>query len=517
MRRRLAAIAAALSIAACSAPPAAVRQAPPGEAAFVYLTNLDVVTEWDPATSFSNEIIALQNIYETLTVWNPVTKKASPRLATSWNTSPDGRTWTFNLRQGVRFHSGRALDAEAVKSAVERTMKSGEGASYIWDAVESVRVSGPLSVTFALKYAAPLDLTASAAYSAYIYDTSVVDKVKDGKVDAGSGPYLIDRWHKGTETELTLKSFDGYWGGWDRPHYRTVKFQVVPDRATAWRKLQNGEASFVHRLSPRLFARAERTPGVRTSTMPSFQTAMMLFNTADGPLRDVRLRKALQRAVDYRGLIKAMDGAAVPASGIVPEGLPGHQRDRTPRQDLAMTARLLQRAGYGPSGKPLRLKLTYAEGDADQRTLVTQLARTLRPLNVTLDAQPMQWIAQWDLGKKRGQDIFVMYWWPDYADGYSWFGNVFRGGSPPVFNLTYLRDSAADGMIDTLPVLEVTDKQAAAKTFDELTTRLLDDRAAAAVPWVVSYQRAYLGGVSGYDDNPAYPDVVFVYDLRPSA
>ncbi|MFI6387313.1 ABC transporter substrate-binding protein [Nonomuraea sp. NPDC050540] len=517
MRRRLAAAALAFTIAACSAPPPPVRQAPPGEAAFVYAQNLDVVTDWDPATSYSNEIIALQNIYETLTVWNPVTKKAGPRLATAWNASSDGKTWTFTLRPGVKFHSGRPLDAAAVKAAVERTMKSGAGASYIWDAVESIQAPGPLTVTFQLKYAAPLDLTASAAYAAYIYDTAVVEQVKDGKTDAGSGPYTIASWRKGEENELTLKAFAGYWGGWDRPHYRTVKYRVVPDPRRRWELLQSGEVSFVNRLSPRLYARATRTPGVRTASMPSLQTAMLLFNTAHGPLRDVRLRKAVQKAVDYRGLIRALDGSAVPASGIVPEGLPGHQRGRISRQDLAMSAQLLQRAGHGPGGRPLKLTLTYAEGDADQATLARRLTETLRTLNVTLDARPMPWIAQWDRGKKRGQDIFVMYWWPDYADGYSWFGNVFRSGTPPVFNLTYLKDPVADSMIDMLPVLNVSDRPAAQKSFRQLTGRLLDERAVAAFPWVVNYQRAYLGAVAGYDDNPAYPDVVFVYDLRPSA
>ncbi|MFI6498746.1 ABC transporter substrate-binding protein [Nonomuraea typhae] len=519
MRRRLTAAVLMLTLAACTTPasPSEVRPDAQGEAAFVYAQNLDVVTDWDPATSYSNEVIALQNIYETLTVWNPVTKKASPRLATSWTSGADGKSWTFTLRPDVTFHSGRPLDAAAVKASIERTMKTDAGASYIWDAVETIRVTGPLTVTFQLKYAAPLDLTASAAYAAYIYDVSAVDQVKDGKQDAGSGPYTVDGWRKGAEHELTLKAYDGYWGGWDRPHYRTVKFRVVPDPRRRWELLQDGEISFVDRLSPGLYRRAVRTPGVRTADMPSFNTAMLLFNTERGPLRDVRLRKALQKAIDYRGLIRALGGGAVPASGIVPEGLPGHQRERLPRQDLAAALQLLQQAGYGPGGRPLTLTLTYAEGDADQKILVTRLAETLRPLNVTLDSRPMEWLAQWERGKQKAQDIFVMYWWPDYADGWSWFGNVFRSGKPPVFNLTYLKDSKADGMIDMLPMLNVTDPATAKKTFHQLTDRLLDVRAAAVFPWVVNYQRAYLGGISGYDDNPAYPDVVFVYDLRPSA
>ncbi|NUR84273.1 MAG: ABC transporter substrate-binding protein, partial [Nonomuraea sp.] len=411
------------------------------------------------------------------------------------------------------------VDAAAVKASIERTMKVGEGASYIWDSVSSIRADDPLTVTFTLKYAAPLDLAAASSYAGYIYDTKAAPDLKkwfgDGR-DAGSGPYTVAAWRKNQENEITLKAYDGYWGGWDQPHYRTVEFRVNPDPDQAFRMLQRGEASFVQRLNSRLYARARVTPGIRTSQRASFQTMMMLFNTADGPMRDPRVRRAVQKAVDYRGIVRALRGAASPLSGVVPEGLLGHVKGRYPRQDLAGAAALLQKAGYGPGGKPLRLSLTYAEGDTDERLLATRLAMALKPLNVTLDARAMEWNPQWDLGKKRGQDIFVMYWWPDYPDGYSWFTNVFRSADPVSFNLTYLRDSSVDGMTDSLPALTVTDRGAAQEVFARLTRRLIDQRSVAAMPWVVNYQRAYLGSIQGYDDNPAYPDVVFVYDLRPS-
>jgi peptide/nickel transport system substrate-binding protein len=520
LRRLLVAVAAlVLSVAACSTP-AEVRKAPPvGESAFVYVKNLDVISDWDPAKSYSNEIIAMQNIYETLTIWNPVTRKAGPRLATSWRSSSNGRTWTFTLRPGVTFHTGRPVDAAAVKASIDRTINGKAGASYIWDAVSGIRADGPRTVTFTLKYPVPLDLVASSGYAAYVYDTKAapdLGKWFEAGRDAGSGPYTVASWHKGKEQELTLKSYDRYWAGWDQPHYRTIEYRVVPDPDRAWRLLNRGEVSFVTRLSPSLFTKASVTPGVRTSERPSFQTAMLLFNTEAGPMADVRIRRAVQKAVDYQGVIKALKGAATPASGIVPEGLPGHVAGREPKQDLAGAARQLQQAGYGPGGAPLRLRLTYAEGDNDQRLLVTRLQAALRTLNVTLTARAMPWNAQWALGKKRGQDILLMYWWPDYADGYSWFGNMFHSENPTVFNLSYLKDRTTDAMLDKLPELTVTDKAAAQRGFVQATGRVLDHDVAAAQPWVVNYQRAFLGGIQGYDDNPAYPDVVFVYDLRPS-
>ncbi|MFI6710821.1 ABC transporter substrate-binding protein [Nonomuraea sp. NPDC050478] len=519
MRRRLAAVATlVLLLTACSAP-AVVRQPRLGESAFVYVQHGDVVTDLDPGTSYSNEVVALQNVYETLTLWNPVTKKSSPRLATSWRTTADGRSWTFTLRQDVTFHTGRPMDATAVKQSIERTMSTKAGAYYIWDAVSSIRVEDPHTLTFALRYPVPLDLAASSAYAAYIYDTEAapdLGKWFQAGRDAGTGPYKVDTWKDGAETELTLKAYDDYWGGWDQPHYRTVKFRVIPDQRRAWQLLLQGEVSFLRRLEPRLFARAEAAPGLRTSERPSFQTAMLLFNTAEGPMSDQRVRRAVQKAVDYRGAVRALRGGVSPHSGVVPEGLLGHVPGRVPRQDLAGAGELLRQAGYGPQGRPLRLTLTYTEGDSDQQVLVKRLRRDLKTLNVTLRVRAMPWVDQWELGKKGGQDIFAMYWWPDYADGYSWFGNVFHSAEPPVFNLSYLNDPTTDKLLDSLPELTVTDQRTAQQAFARATRRVLDQQAAAAMPWVVNYRRAYLGSVQGYVDNPAYPDVVFVYDLRPS-
>ncbi|MBP2707572.1 ABC transporter substrate-binding protein [Microbispora sp. RL4-1S] len=497
------------------------------QATFVYLQNVDVVTDWDPATSYSNELVAMQNIYESLTVYNPLTRRAGPRLAERWQSSPDGKTWTFTLRPGMRFHTGRPVDAAAVKASIERTRKLGQGAAYIWDAVRGITAKDTLTVEFRLKYPAPIDLVASADYAAYIYDTQAAGSGDLGKWfqrgrDAGSGPYTVASWQKGKEKELVLRAFGSYWGGWEGPHYQNVEFRVTPDLNTSWQLLLRGEASFVQRLTPELFQKARGTAGVRTLQVPSFQNLLVLFNTASGPLADVRLRKAVQKAIDYDGILTALKGAGTGATGLVPGGLLGHvtAAGAQPHQDLAGAAELLTQAGYGPGGKPLRLTMTYAQGDDDEQVLATLLTNALAGLNVQVDARAMQWNAQWDRGKAsdpaRRQDIFVMYWWPDYADAYSWFRNVFHSATPVSFNLTYLENRDIDSRIDALPSLLATDRGAAEKAYAYLQSALIGKEAAVAVPWVSNYQRAYLGNVQGFTDNPAYPNVVFVHDLIPS-
>ncbi|MEV4297891.1 ABC transporter substrate-binding protein [Microbispora rosea] len=494
------------------------------DSTFVYLHHLDIVTDWDPASSYSNEVVAMENIYDSLTTYNPRTRRAAPRLAERWQTSSDGKLWTFTLRSGVVFHTGRPLDAAAVKASIERTKRMGAGAAYIWDPVQQITVKDPLTVEFRLKYAVPLDLVASADYAAYIYDTRAagsgdLKKWFQAGRDAGSGPYTVASWKKGREKELVLRAFDRYWGGWEGPHYRNVEFRVVPDPDRAYRLLLRGEASYVQRLNQALYQKARITAGVRTLQVPSFQNMLVLFNTASGPLTDVRLRKAVQKAVDYDGLITALKGAAASASGLVPEGLLGYMPNLTQKQDLTGAAALLNEAGYGPGGRPLRLTLTYAQGDDEEELLVRRLRSALAELNVQLDTKAMQWNDQWNQGKSadqaKRQDIFVMYWYPDYADAYSWFLNVFHSVEPVSFNLTYLKNRDVDAKIDRLPSLATNDRAAAESAYADLQRDLIAEEAVVAVPWVLTYQRAYLGNVQGYTDNPAYPNVVFVHELIP--
>jgi peptide/nickel transport system substrate-binding protein len=521
------AVAASLALSACSGGSvrgAANSSASGGDATFVYAANLDVVTDWDPATSYSNEIIAMENVYESLTKYDNKTQKVEPRLATKWSSSDEGKTWTFTLRSGVKFHTGRAMDSTAAKEAIERTVSLKGGPAYIWDSVASIDTPSPTSLVFHLKYAAPLDLISSSAYAAYIYDTKAAgasDLVKwfgTGK-DAGTGPYTIGKWAKGQETEVRLDSYPGYWGGWNGKHYTHIEYRVTPQLTTAWQLLQRGDVNFVERLNPQLFAQAEKNKqGLQTSSTPSFQNLLALFNTSHGPLTDVRVRKAVQDAIDEKGLISALKGADSKATGLVPTGLLGHTGDLPLSQNLAEAKSLLADAGYGPN-KPLTLKMTYAQGDDDQQLFATLLGSALDQLGVKLNATPLQWNAQWDQGKSadpaKRQDIFVMYWYPDYADPYSWFINVFHSATPPSFNLTYLADPAIDKQIDALPQLTAADRPSAESAYIDLQRSLIKDKAVVAPLFVQQYQRAYSGAVKGYTDNPAYPNVVFAHDLTP--
>lgn len=517
-------ILASLSLVAAACTGAPPQEAPPAaEETFVYATSSEAIVGWDPATENSNSILPLSNVYETLTFYDPEAQDVEPLLATEWSTSPDGLTWTFEIRRGVRFHTGREMTAEDVEASIERTIELGQGAAYIWSAVRSIEAPDDGTVVFRLKHPAPIDLIASAGYAAYVYDTKV-EGVEDLNAwfeegnETGTGPYRVVEWNPGEEVELRLEAFPDYWRGWDGPHYQRVVYRVVPEATTAAQLLRAGEVTFVQRMTPQLFATFEDDPRFETVEGPSWQNLLALLNTRTGPLRDVRVRRAIAYAVDYEGIVSALQGAAVPSSGVVPPGLWGHFDDLGLTRDPDRAAQLLAEAGYGPGGERMELELTYTQGDADEQLVATIIKSNLADLNIDVDVRGLQWQTQWAKAKspdpEERQDIFIFYWWPDYADPISWFVNLFHCEDEPFFNLSYYCNPRLDEMIDAAPTYTATDRERALRMYREMQEILLEDMPALYL-YNQNYQHTMLASVGGYRINPAYPNVVFAYEVFP--
>jgi peptide/nickel transport system substrate-binding protein len=517
----------ALVLAACHGTSTAPQSSSPGAptATFTYDTYTNVMVGWDPSTAYSNEIIAMSNMYETLTRYDSATQSVKPMLATSWTSSKDGKTWTFTIRNGVKFHTGRAMTSADVKASIQRTMKLNQGAAYIWGSVKSIDTPDPQTVVFRLKYAAPLDLIASADYAAYIFDTKASGSQDLGKWfesghEAGTGPYQLSSWNKGQEVELRLKAFADYWGGWTGTHYSNLVYRVVPSATTAAQLLRSNQVTWVEQMTPQLWQSFQNQSGFSTASSSSWQTLLAMLNTKSGPLADVRLRQAVSDAIDWTGAMAALHGSAQLLSGVIPPGLWGHTNGLEPKTDVPKALSLLKQAGYGPGGNPLSLTLTYTQGDATEQLLGSLIKADLAKVNIGLSVQGLAWPTQWAKAKSsdaaQRQDMLLFYWWPDYADPYSWFINLFHTESPPYFNLTYYSNPSLDSMMQRAEVLAGTSRTTSIGIYKQMQ-QLLHQQVPAISASTVVYQRAMLSSVQGFVDNPAYPNVVFVYDLHPSA
>ena len=488
---------------------------------FIYDTYVQVMTSWDPSTDYSDEIIAMQLIYETLTRYNNVTKQVMPMLATSWSSSDAGKTWTFNLRHGVKFHTGRPVTAEAAKASIERTIKLNQGAAYIWGPVASISAPSTYTLVFHLKYAAPMDLISSSDYGAYIYDTQAAGSGNLAKWfvghDAGSGPYTVQSYTAGAEVELTLKAFPGYWGGWKGSHYKQVIFRVTPEASTAAQLIQSGQVNFVEQLTPQLWKAMKGQPGLQTTSSASWQNLIAFFNTASGPMANLDFRKAVASAIDYNGILSALQGAGVRTPGIIPKGLVGFD-PKLPQYtyNVKLAKKYLNESGY--AGKKTALTLTYTQGDSNEQLASELIQSELAQIGITVKVMSLQWATQWakaqSTNKTSRQDIFLMYWWPDYADPYSWFINLYKSEATPYFNLSYFSNTTMDEQIGKVEQTLAVNKAAGAALYDQMQQEIYND-APTSTLYTANYQRVLSAGIKGYHDNPAYPNVVFVYDLKP--
>jgi peptide/nickel transport system substrate-binding protein len=513
----------ALLLAACggsssSAPPHAASQV------FTYDTTAVVMDDgWDPATEYSNGIIAMSQMYETLTRYDAATHTVQPLLATSWSSADNGRLWTFHLRQGVHFHTGRLMTAQAAKAAILRTTKLGGGAAYVWGAVASIATPSQYTLVFHLKYSSPLDLEASAAYSAYIYDTQAagpggsLTKWLNTPHDAGTGPYEVQTWNKGQEFEVILKAFPGYWGGWAGSHYKKVVYRVVTADTTAAQLLRSGQVDFVEQISPSIWKSFQGAPGIHTVSSPSWQNLLAQLNTQ---ALSLPVRQAILYGINYPGIVAALLGAATSSSGLVPAGLLGHYTNLPNyTYDQAKAIALLHQAGYGPGKKPLNLSLTYTSGDSNEQVVATLLKSSLAHLNINLSTTALAWPSRWAKAKSASaashQSIFLEYWWPDYADPYTWFSNTLLSEKQPYFNLSYYSNKTLDDQINRVESVVATSPAAGAQLYRTMQVETLQQAPLTAL-YNVNYQYAMRSSFTGFQVNPAYANVVFTYNLRPT-
>jgi peptide/nickel transport system substrate-binding protein len=517
-------IAAALLLAACGGSTSSGTTPATASQVFTYDTTATVFDDgFDPATEYSDAIIAMSQMYETLTRYDTAAHRLEPLLATSWSSADGGKTWTFHLRHGVHFHTGRLMTAQAAKAAILRTLKLNGGAAYVWSAVKTIDTPDQYTLVFHLSYPSPLDFEASAAYSAYIYDTQAAGpggnlaKWLNAPHDAGTGPYELQTWNKGQELEAVLKAFPGYWGGWSGPHYKKVVYRVVTTDTTAAQLLRSGQVDFVEQISPSIWKSFQGSPGIRTVSSPSFQNLLAQLNSQ---ALSLPVRQAILYGVNYPGIVAALQGAATPSSGLVPAGLLGHYTNLPNyAYDPAKATQLLNQAGYGPGKKALNLSLTYTSGDSNEQVVAELLKSSLAKLNINLNTQSLAWPTQWSKAKSASaasrQSIFLEYWWPDYADPYTWFSNLLLTQKQPYYNLSYYSNKVLDSQINRVESVVATSPAAGAQLYRTMQVETLQQAPVTAL-YNVNYQYAMRTSFTGFQVNPAYANVVFTYNLRPT-
>jgi peptide/nickel transport system substrate-binding protein len=312
-----------------------------------------------------------------------------------------------------------------------------------------------------------------------------------------------------------MTRYEDYWGGWSEGQFERIVFDISEDNVVLQQKIEAGTVDFTYGIPPDNLPALDAREDIVVYTNPSFQNLIGLLNTQKPPLDNKLVRQALAYSVPYDQFIEGVMGTrATQAYGPVPAGMWGFS-DELPQYayDLDRARELLAEAGHPDGG--FELLYTFATGDLDEQQLGELWKAELAKLGIDLEVRPMNWEAQWDLGKsdpQNAQDVFVMYWWPDYVSPYSFLYGMFHSEEEILFNLGYYRNPEFDELIDNANALAGSDRDQAAELFVAAQEILIDD-AAALFFYDVANTHLARSDIQGFVDNPGYPHVVFVYQL----
>jgi ABC-type transport system substrate-binding protein len=315
-----------------------------------YVEGADIDT-LDPAVERSTPShIVISHVFNQLVKWDgPGLEKIVPDLAESWSTSPDGKTWTFNLRKNVKFQDGTPFNAQAVKFNLDRIRdpKLGSPNRSYYGSIESVVATAPLVVTITTRQPSPTLLEVLASEWSAISSPSAVQKYGRayGHHPVGTGPYEFVSWIP--NDSAVLKRSPTYFGPPSR--LENLIFRPVPEDSARVIELQTGNADLVSNLSPES-ANAIRNSGkVVLSRVPSSFQVFFEMNVAKPPFNDARMRRAVNMAVDRQAIVnKVLLGyGSVPTSPF-PQGVQGR--------------RAFEPIPYDPDGAKKLIKQVYPNG-----------------------------------------------------------------------------------------------------------------------------------------------------------
>jgi peptide/nickel transport system substrate-binding protein len=331
----------------------------------------------------------------------------APCLAESWSVSPDGLTYEFVLRQGVRFHNGDPVTADDVKFSFERYR--GAAARIYKDRVTAVEVVDAHRVRFRLKHPWPDFMTfygTPATGAGFIVPRKYVEKVGDDgfkKAPVGAGPYKLAAFRPGVE--LVLEANEHFWR--KVPHVKTVIIRSVPDESTRLAMLKRGEADVSYLFRGPLAEELRRSPGLTLKPYWLPLPFWLVFAEQwdpKSPWADRRVRLAANLAIDRQGINQAETlGLSKLTASIIPQRFDFYWPAPLYPYDPARARQLLREAGY-PNG----FEAGTMSADLTFSTLAEAAVNYLGAVGIRMTLRPLERAALFkEYQEKRLKHVFL--------------------------------------------------------------------------------------------------------------
>jgi peptide/nickel transport system substrate-binding protein len=393
---------------------------------------------------------------------NPGTTVIEPNLATEWEADEAGTTWTFTLREGVTFHDGEPLNAEAVCFNFDRWYNFKgpfqlASATYYWQTVfggfsdkktpslyQSCEATDESTVTITLTKPSSSFLGALALTNFTIASPKALQEfgADQGTVDEetgfrptgtygtehpiGTGPFKFDSWTRGDR--LVMVRNDDYWG--DKAKIERLIFRPIPDNAARLQALQAGEIDGYDLVEPQDIATIEGDENLQILRRPAFNVGYVGINQAHAPLEKAEVRQAIAHALNREEVVSTFypEGAEV-AHAFMPPSLEGYADDVTQYAfDQDKAKQLLQQAGAANA------KLTFCFPTdvsrpymPDPKRNFEAFAADLRDVGLTITPKSAPWSPDYlgmvDEGKC---PLYLLGWTGDYGDPDNFVGTFFQ-------------------------------------------------------------------------------------------
>jgi peptide/nickel transport system substrate-binding protein len=396
---------------------------------------LDPAGQTNPTTSSIVEHMA-----ETLVRLQP-DGSVGPGLARKFSQSPDGKTYTFELRPDVEFHDGSTFDAEAAALSFTRfldpRLRVSMRAPFDTNLVSTVAPVDPLTLRISLREASRLFLQKLAATELAIVSPSHARSFPDSfnEEPVGTGPYRFKERRKGES--VVLERFDRYWG--KKPNYPLLQFRIVPEVATRESLLLANQVEVI--LQPPLsdLPALQKNPALKVVLTPTARSTFVAIDlTLPGgtPLAIKKVRQALNYAVDREGIIRnVLFGAATPLDAPMSSTLVGYSRIGGYAYDPNHARQLLLEGGT----PHLQLRFLHPTGRGIQEALAAQLAQAiagnLRDVGVDTELLGADWgsfLAAISVPEDRGSaHMHLLTWAPELLDASQLMTQFVRSHWPP--------------------------------------------------------------------------------------
>ncbi len=337
----------------------------------------------------------------------------APRLATSWEFVDETRL-RLELREGVTFHDGTPFNADAVKFTWDRALfadppglwRGLAGPIAAVEVVDEYTVDIVSSVPYG-----PLLLTASMIYTGVVSPTAVERYGEDyARNPVGTGPFKFVEWV--TNDHITLEANEDYWRG--RPELDRVVFRVIPEAGARMLSLRTGEVDLVLNPPPSDIASFEADPDFTVAVADSVQVYYLGMNLQKAPMDDVRVRRAIQHAIDVPLIVEAiLEGGATAATSVISPGVFGYvdmNLDELYPYDPERAGALLEEAGWvdgngdgirEKDGEPLVLEVLPANGRYLRDLEVAEAVQEfLRQVGIDVQLDVFDWATTFPLSQE---------------------------------------------------------------------------------------------------------------------